>query len=311
MQIDYSKLVSCLDKPEDIKDPRNYQLASVLPAAREVPDEYMDLKTKLSKVGYQKYGSCTSWASVNGIKEFQEGVNLSEYFNYVNSKKISGIYNQEGEYIKNALKAICDYGVCEQTFFPDVCSTSNLWVDYIKKEPSQGAYDNAKQYKGKTYWEVGAEPQSFKEALWLYKTPVVFAMTWHRSYNNTPKSGILPLPSGGNVGGHAIACIGYDKNGLWVKNSWGENWGNQGFFYIPFEDWDKHQIFNCWVLLDKEKIMTNTKLIKNGEEIAFYLPATNAEALKAMSKNYGIEIPLLPDGTVDWAKLKIDYTINN
>lgn len=218
---DYSKLCSCLDRPDDPKDKKDYLLSAILPMVREVPEDYMGLKDKLSKVGYQKFGSCTSWSSVNGIKEFQEGVGLSEYFNYVNSKKISGDYTQEGEYIKNSLKAICDYGVCEQDLFSDVYPPSKLWIDYIKKEPLAEAYENAKKYKGKTYWKVGAEPQSFKEALWLYKAPVVFAMTWYKSYNNTPKSGILPLPSGGDVGGHAISAIGYDKNGLWVKNSWG------------------------------------------------------------------------------------------
>lgn len=309
MRINYSKLVSCLDKPDDTKDPRDYLLSAILPTVREVPEEYMELKNKLSAVGFQKFGSCTSWSSVNGLKEFQEGTGLSEYFNYVNSKKISGIYDQEGEYIKNALKAICDYGVCEQNLFPDILPSSGKWIDYVKKEPSKEAYENAKQYKGKSYWEVGSEPQSFKEALYLYQSPVVFAMTWYESYNNTPKSGILPLPTGRNVGGHAIASVGYNKNGIWVKNSFGENWGNQGFFYIPFGDWQKHLIYFCWVLLDIEKIMTNVRLVKKGEEIGFYLPATNQEALKALAMNYGIIIPLLADGSVDWAKLKIDYQI--
>ena len=56
------------------------------------------------------------------------------------------------------------------------------------------------------------------------------------------------------------------------------------------------------------KKMTNVKLLKVGDEISFCLPATNQEALKAMAKNYGIEIPLLEDETVDWKKL--DEIIN-
>lgn len=301
--------LGCLDLPTDKKDARDYQLASILPTERYVPEEYTELRDKLSKIGLQKFGSCTSWSSVNGVKEYQEGVGLSEYFNYVNSKKISGIYDQEGEHIKNALKAICEYGVCKQDLFPDELPPSGKWIDYVKKEPSVEAYENAKKYKGKTYWVVGSEPQSFKEAIYLYSAPVVFAMLWARDYNATPKSGILPLPEHDIVGGHAVAAIGWTKDHLIVKNSFGENWGDGGFFYIPFNQWKNHTIYNCWVLIDKDKQMTNAKLVKKGEEVGFYLPATNPEALKAMAMNYGIEIPILPDGSVDWEKMKYDIIV--
>lgn len=57
------------------------------------------------------------------------------------------------------------------------------------------------------------------------------------------------------------------------------------------------------------EMKTNVKLIKNGDEIAFYLPATNQESLKAMALNYGIKVPILQDGSVDWKKIKYDYKI--
>jgi len=119
--------------------------------------------------------------------------------------------------------------------------------------------------------------------------------------------------------GHAVYFTGAKlingKKYIKFINSWSDKWGDNGFGYFA-EDYLSN-MFSLWTLVDNNNLifnpkkMTNTKLIKNGEEIAFYLPATNAEALKAMSKNYGIEIPLLPDGSVDWVKLKIDYTINN
>lgn len=58
-----------------------------------------------------------------------------------------------------------------------------------------------------------------------------------------------------------------------------------------------------------KKEMSNVKIVKNGNEIGFYLPATNQEALKAMALNYGKEIPVIADGTVDWANLKTDGTV--
>jgi C1A family cysteine protease len=38
------------------------------------------------------------------------------------------------------------------------------------------------------------------------------------------------------LGGHAVLCVGYDldKEVFIFRNSWGENWGDKGYFYLPF-----------------------------------------------------------------------------
>jgi C1A family cysteine protease len=38
-------------------------------------------------------------------------------------------------------------------------------------------------------------------------------------------------------GGHAVLGVGYDDNSkcFIIKNSWGENWGDKGFFYMPYD----------------------------------------------------------------------------
>ena len=230
-------IINCLDKQEDKKDERDYQLASVMPEKVDIPDRF--LCENLSPVFRQKYGSCTSAASVNGCKEQQEEKNLSEYFNYVNSKKISGIYDQQGEYLRNALRAVCKYGVCSQELFPDVYPSSGQWIDYVKKEPSTEAYKDAEKYKGKTYWSMDRGLDNFKGALAVYKSPVLFVMDWFKSYNSC--IGVLPLPDV-KVGAHALACVGYNSKYLIIKNSFGTSWGHKGYFYIPFKDFDKHTI---------------------------------------------------------------------
>lgn len=39
------------------------------------------------------------------------------------------------------------------------------------------------------------------------------------------------------LGGHAFAIVAYDEDGLWVQNSWGEDWGHQGFGKVTYDDW--------------------------------------------------------------------------
>ena len=302
---------NCLDRIEDKLDPRQYMLASIQGEAEKTPDEFMDLMKEMSEVGRQIYGTCTAWANTKGIKEFQEKKKLSQYFTYVMSKKISQIYNIEGEYIVNSLKATCDYGVPEERFMPDVKPASGRWIDYVKKQPSEEAFLEAKKNKGETYWHVNMGEINFRNAIFQNRTPTIFALKWYDSYNRCPQDGVLPAPDR-LVGYHAVCGVGWDKDGLWVKNSFGERWGNKGYFKILFSKWNVVEPYACYVLLDKPNIMTNVKIIKIGEkEIGFYLPATNQEALKAMGKNYGKEIPLKDDGiSVDYAKLKVDHKID-
>ena len=48
-------------------------------------------------------------------------------------------------------------------------------------------------------------------------------------YPNTKRERLL--------GGHAVLLVGYDKDTevYIARNSWGPNWGDSGYFYMPFQ----------------------------------------------------------------------------
>ena len=72
--MNYEKLVNCLDRPDDKLDPRQYILSTIQGEESKTPDEFMDLMPFMSDAGKQIFGTCTSWAAVKGIKEYQEGL---------------------------------------------------------------------------------------------------------------------------------------------------------------------------------------------------------------------------------------------
>lgn len=48
-------------------------------------------------------------------------------------------------------------------------------------------------------------------------------------------------------GGHAIAIVGYDKDGFIIRNSWGKSYGHNGYSHIDYKDFDK--FYEIWTIV--------------------------------------------------------------
>ena len=48
---------------------------------------------------------------------------------------------------------------------------------------------------------------------------------------------VMPQANDQQLGGHAVTAVGYDdfKECFIVRNSWGEGWGDKGYFYMPYQ----------------------------------------------------------------------------
>lgn len=60
------------------------------------------------------------------------------------------------------------------------------------------------------------------------------------------------------------------------------------------------------ILLLKTNIMTNSLIVKNGEEYGIYDPATSEDGLITLMRNRGMNVPLTADGKLDWTQVKVD-----
>jgi len=239
---------------KDPVDPRNYLLSELQPIAVTLPDSF-DLGSQMSPVENQNgLGICYAMAGTGyqefwNTKEYGSLIDLSERFCVWGTKKISGMTGIQADFLINALKAICQFGLALEQDYPNDFSLS--WEKFIEEPPAE-IKQKALEFRGKTYWQVNNDLESMKQAIFQNKCPLFVGMPWYESYNKPETDGKLPLPSG-NKSGHAVLCIGWDNEKLWFKNSWGSNWGKEGYFYIPFADFPKYEIWDVRILLDLER----------------------------------------------------------
>jgi C1A family cysteine protease len=71
--------------------------------------------------------------------------------------------------------------------------------------------------------------------------PFVFGFTVYESFESAAvaKTGVLNLPKPKEkvLGGHAVMCAGYNDAAkrFLIRNSWGTDWGMQGYFTMPYD----------------------------------------------------------------------------
>jgi C1A family cysteine protease len=65
----------------------------------------------------------------------------------------------------------------------------------------------------------------------------VFGFTVFDSFESqaVAQTGTMPMPAPHEqqLGGHAVICVGYKPGYFIVRNSWGPDWGDKGYFYMP------------------------------------------------------------------------------
>jgi C1A family cysteine protease len=80
--------------------------------------------------------------------------------------------------------------------------------------------------------------------------PVVFGMTIYESFmdlNERISTVTFPSRKERNLGGHAMCMVGYDLNKrlFLAKNSFGSDWGDNGYCWIPF-DYIEKEAYDIW-----------------------------------------------------------------
>lgn len=229
----------------DQEDPRDKKYNQLLknPILGSALPSSIDLRSKICLVLDQgRLGSCVSnavayqlrWLTKKQNKD-AKGIDTSRLFTYYNGRKLGGypLDKDTGITLRQGFKSISNFGGLHEELWP-------YTISKFDTEPPTECYKTAEQNKKITYLKVGQKLNEMKKCLkdgYL----VTFGVNLYESFMTTTvaRTGVVPMPkpSERKVGGHAMTLCGYDDTitSFLVCNSWGSNWGIDGFCYIPYD----------------------------------------------------------------------------
>jgi len=219
--------------------------------------EFIDLSSFFPAPGNQgDQGSCVGWAVGYALKTYQEAMefNISspqewDHFSpaFVFNSIKQGDDCSAGSRISDALEFVSNTGAVRMEDFP--------YQEAQCLPPTDEILANARDFTIKSYRRLQREGMLFaiREALSNEK-PVVIAMRVFPSFEEWKGNGNYRHDPDieFQVDYHAVTIVGYDddRRALKVINSWGAEWGDDGFFWMDYRA-ARHLIAEAYVTTDR------------------------------------------------------------
>ncbi len=221
----------------DLPDQRDHLYAA--PRLTTLPTS-VDLRAQCPPIYDQgNLGSCTANAIAGALEfdQIKQGQTPtwtpSRLQIYYNERVMEGtIYSDAGAAIRDGVKSVNKLGACPES----------EWTYDIARftfRAPRSCYDHALQHRAISYQRLSRSLQQMKSCL-AEGYPFTFGMSVYESFESAKVAamGIIPMPAQGEalLGGHAVLCVGYHDNEqlFIVRNSWGADWGDHGYFYLPY-----------------------------------------------------------------------------
>jgi C1A family cysteine protease len=230
-----------------------------------------DLRAWCSPIEDQgQLGSCTANAGIGLYEYFERRANGkymdgSRLFLYKATRNLLGWEADDGAYLRTTMGAMALFGIPPEKYWPYLEHKFN-------DEPSAFLYSYAQNFQALLYYRLDGpgvtKPrllESIREHL-RNGLPSIFGFTCYTSLD-LADDGNIPFPDRKeNVeGGHAVMAVGFDddrvivnpgnknivsKGAIMIRNSWGEEWGNKGYGWLPY-DYVLQNIADDWWCMTK------------------------------------------------------------
>lgn len=269
----------------DLADHRDFALseAAVVALLRKLKLKTRKARALPETVDWREYcgpvqdqrdlGTSPAHACAAMIQQFERRasgrlIHPSRLFMDYTARRLAGISGSAGISLRTVLKAVAWCGVPPEVHWPYDAA-------HVDREPDAFAYSFGRDYRTLHYVRLDSRPAHERPTLDVVRSflaagffvalgfPVCAAVT---------DAAEIPFPTAADsiLGGQAVTAVGYDdkarirsdKGALLVRNSWGSDWGDHGFGWLPYAYIREHMASDFWTLL-------NPRWLRSGE---FELP---------------------------------------
>ena len=204
----------------------------------------------------------TTMKQIQDYYDTKANIRYSTSFIYL--LREGGQYDGEGMMITEALQNLRKKGVVPYNMFPDNLDLKESEAVKNANANSAELLTEAQKHKIANYASANAANE-IKQSLYINHSPVPIGVDVRESFYNTKNNGIVLIPkfTEKSYGGHCMLIIGWTNisgKEYWVvQNSWGENWGDNGYCYLEI---DKFPIYEKYIVFDVADYPINLKDIQ-------------------------------------------------
>jgi C1A family cysteine protease len=247
----------------------------------------VDLRKDCSPIEDQlNLGSCTANAGVGLVEYFEKRafntyIDASRLFLYKVTRNLLGWTGDSGAFLRSTMASLVLFGLPPEKYWPYIVANYDM-------EPTSFMYAFAENYKAISYYRLDppdTQPTNLLARIKGYLAsglPSMFGFTVYSSYRQADNSGEIPFPMPGesSIGGHAVMAVGYDndkeikntangavktKGALLIRNSWGTDWGEGGYGWLPYEYVLRSVAVDWWSLIKSEWVDTGLFGLKQND----------------------------------------------
>jgi C1A family cysteine protease len=182
-------------------------------------------------------------------RAFGKHIDASRLFLYKVTRNLLGWEGDDGAYLRTTMATMAMFGVPPEKYWPYLEHKYN-------DEPSAFLYSYAQNYNALLYYRldgVGVTKPALLDKIKDHLRnglPLIFGFTCYSSLD-LADDGNIPFPDKKESidGGHAVMAAGFDDNkkiinpgnkketkgAILIRNSWSEDWGDNGYGWLPYD----------------------------------------------------------------------------
>lgn len=252
---------------------------------RRALPEAVDLRRWCSPVQYQGYYNTCTCHVVAGMLELLENrahgsyVPASRLFLYQVTKRLLGETGDPGVYLRQMMGSVVLTGVPPEKYWPYL-DTERKDDPRVDGEPDAFCYAVAREFGAASYFRVDTSDAGADEVLDRLRALLAASMPsslgfplYQSSLERAAENGEMPMPAPREraVGSHAVLLVGYDDTkelggeggaeettgAFLFKNSWGADWGAEGYGWLPFRYLTAGLAKDCWTIMQAKWVETD------------------------------------------------------